>query len=190
MKKILILAILAGVILGLYFFVFSREEWEDNASLSSTDLSDDKKYLMNLTVQDINKTVFDILPREIFQAEFQGKVFCANHLYGFVAEDDQKIVNVYIYALCEEYYLRGEDVVLGKGVSVPLRISLKYKNDNLIFDSMLLPKDGSEYAESIKNIFPEKYIGDVSTPIDTSTLVPSPKTQADNYFKGKLEVYF
>lgn len=189
MKKILILVVFAGVIIGLYYFVFSKEDWNVNPS-SSVELSDDQIYLKQLTHQEVNKVVFNALPGEIFQSELKGKVFCANHLYGYVTDADQNLVYAYIYAHCEEYILEGEDIVLGKGISVPLRILFKYKNDNLIFDSISLPKDGSDYVKSINEIFPEKYTGDVLTPIDTSTLVPSPKTQADNYYKGKLEVYF
>ncbi len=59
-----------------------------------------------------------------------------------------------------------------------------------MFQSVVFPKNGSEYNNSLKEMFPEKILSEVLKEVDTKTLTPLPKIQAENYYKGKLEVYF
>jgi len=164
MKRFIPLLLLAGVMIVAYYFIFSNEEWNDEGSLSKGFLSEEQKYLESLTEKEIQKQVFYTMPQEVLKP----------HLWGY----------------CEEYYIKGETITLGTGVSEPIKLAFKNDGKRLTFDSVITPKDGNEYENSIRIIFPEEHVKQALEGVDTKQMVPSPKTQADNYYTGKLEVYF
>ncbi len=190
MKKILLLALLAGIIFGAYYFIFSKDDWESGTPLSSVSVSEEKRYAENLSEKDIQKIVFYTLPEHALIPGNKGKVFCSNRMFGYDEDYKENVINVYIFAYCEEYYLKGDKITPGSGISSPLKMIFKIGKESLIYNSLLLPGNESENKNSIPEVFPEKYVNDAIKGVDLSELIPSPKTQAENYYKGKLEVYF
>ncbi|KKQ50594.1 MAG: hypothetical protein US95_C0001G0026 [Candidatus Woesebacteria bacterium GW2011_GWB1_38_5] len=190
MKRFIPLLLLAGVMIVAYYFIFSNEEWNDEGSLSKGFLSEEQKYLESLTEKEIQKQVFYTMPLEVLKPQFGGKVFCASEIFGFNVDPEDLILDVYLWGYCEEYYIKGETITLGTGVSEPIKLAFKNDGKRLTFDSVITPKDGDEYENSIRVIFPEEHVKQALEGVDTKQMVPSPKTQADNYYTGKLEVYF
>lgn len=190
MKKIIILTVIAGLIVAGYYFIFSKNDSKNTGPLSSILVSEDQKYVESLTDKEIQKTVFFTLPERALIPEFGGKVFCSDKVFGFDSNVKEKIVYIYVYAYCEEYYIKNDKPVLGSGVSYPIKLIFKISKQILVYNSLVSPKNGSEYASSIKEMFPEKYATEAINGVDVLKLIPLPKTQAENYYKGKLEVYF
>ena len=191
MRKAIPFIALAVILVGSYYFIFSQKEFgkKDDSSVEIP-LSKDLKYLENLNEKEIQDVLLQTLPDNALEAKFGGKVFCSDYLYGFDTDKEQKTVSVYLYAYCEEYYFKGDDILLGGGISSPLKVVYSVSDSNLVFESLYKPEEGSNYQKSISDIFPEVFVSDILKGIDVNTLVPSPKIQADNYFKGRLEVYF
>ena len=190
MKRFIPLLLLAGVMIVAYYFIFSNEEWNDEGSLSKGFLSEEQKYLESLTEKEIQKQVFYTMSQEVLKPQFGGKVFCASKLYGFNIDPEDLILNVYLWGYCEEYYIKGETITLGTGISQAMKLTFKTDGNRLMFDSIVTPKDGYDYENSINIIFPEEHVKQALEGPDTKQMIPSPKTQADNYYTGKLEVYF
>ena len=190
MKRFIPLLLLAGVMIVAYYFIFSNEEWNDEGSLSKGFLSEEQKYLESLTEKEIQKQVFYTMSQEVLKPQFGGKVFCASKLYGFNIDPKDLILNVYLWGYCEEYYIKGETITLGTGISQAMKLTFKTDGNRLMFDSIVTPKDGYDYENSINIIFPEEHVKQALEGPDTKQMIPSPKTQADNYYTGKLEVYF
>ncbi len=190
MKKILIFAVVAGIILAVYYLIFSKEEWNEEGPQSPVAVSDEQKYVENLNESEIQKVVFHTLPEHALKSEYGGRVFCSNYIFGYEGDYKGNVLNVYLHAYCEEYYLKGDKITLGSGVSYPLKLIYRIEKQSLLYDSLVLPKDGSEYGKSIADMFPAKYVDEAVRGVDIKALIPSPKTQAENYYKGKLEVYF
>ncbi len=67
---------------------------------------------------------------------------------GIKEKDDETYV--YIWALVESYYVQDGKLIQNSGYSIPHKFVIK---DNEIIDYKI-PRDGSEYLESIKEIFP------------------------------------
>lgn len=57
---------------------------------------------------------------------------------------------VYIWALVESYYAQDGKLISNSGYSIPYKFIIK---DNEIID-FKMPRDGSEYSKSLKDIFP------------------------------------
>lgn len=190
MKKIFLLLIFAGLIIASYYFIFSKEEWSDENLTLIGEKSPSQKYLENLKDSEISKNVFYIDTDRILKAEFGGKVFCVYKIFGHEIDNEKMNLNIYTQVFCEEYYLKNDEVTLGGGVSSPAKITFTVRNEELELQSIYFPKNGQEYLGSLKEIFPEKYYNLVIVFADISSLSPQPSLQAENYFKGKLEVYF
>lgn len=190
MKRIALLVVFAGLIVGLYYFVFSKDEWKSESPLSSVFVSESEEYIKSISDKDIQKYVFYTLPEKALKPEFGGKVFCSSKMFGYDTDVKSSMVSVYVYAYCEEYYIKNDKPVLGSGVSYPIKLTFKGQKKELLFDSLTVPKDGDEYVSSIRLMYPQKYQDEAIKNVVTSTLIPLPKTQAENYYKGKLEVYF
>jgi len=189
-KKIIALIVLAALIVGLYYFVFSKNEWERESPISGVFVSDEEKYINQITDKEVQKYVFYTLPEKVLRPGYGGKVFCSNKLFGYEKDIKENSVTAYVYAYCEEYYLRNDKPTLGSGVSCPVRLVFTSEKNGLVLNYLSILKDGDQYANSIRDVFPKEYQEEAIQGIDTTLLIPAPKTQAENYYKGKLEVYF
>ena len=193
MKKILLLILFAGILVASYYYLSSKdEERSQTVKLTSVppDVIKEQDYINSLSEKDIKEEVFYTLPQYVIKPEFGGKIFCANSIFGFDKAASEKSLFVYVWASCEEYYLKGTVVKLGAAISTPLKLKYISVSQKLVYESITLPKNGSEYKSSIAEMFPSQFQAPAIAGIDPAALIPSPKLQADNYYKGRLEVYF
>ena len=121
------------------------------------------------------------LPK-IGQPAYNGQVFCAHHLYGFDEDKENNLVKTYVWAYCEEYYQENGQLKMGFGVSEPVLVTMELKDGALVAKSYKEPGNGSLYAFSIKEMFPEKYTQDAINGFSVDQLKPSPKEQAEEYY--------
>ncbi|QFT87702.1 hypothetical protein FIU87_03470 [Bacillus sp. THAF10] len=116
-------------------------------------------FLTNNGVQSSNPTpVLDeqviekYLSEEMMNPNSGGKIFVA---YEILATDKNE-GEIYLWALIEEYYKKGEFIGQGSGMSVPVVLTLSENDDSMEIKSHSLPSDGSFYEKSIKEMFPKK----------------------------------
>jgi hypothetical protein len=96
------------------------------------------------------------LVKEIGQATSGGKVFCAYDVLGTNVRSEK--ADVYVWALCAEYYLEGKNLTMGTASSLPVALHLLALGGAYRVASSKIPMDGMEYGTSIQRIFPAKAI--------------------------------
>jgi hypothetical protein len=98
------------------------------------------------------ETILGYLARKVGLSSFGGKVFCAYE----ILDSDQSASNpaIYLWALCEEYYMVGETINKGTGISVPVALYLNKAGDVVEISSHRLPGNGNRYGRDIQAIFP------------------------------------
>ncbi len=64
--------------------------------------------------------------------------------------ESQNKTNVYVWALIESYYVQDGELIINSGSSIPYKFI--FENDEIVDYKM--PRDGSEYGKSLKEIFP------------------------------------
>ena len=144
---IFILGIIGVIVVGLNnnskeIEVKGKEELYDKVEDQVAEL---KKYLVKKTqphyfVEEKNaKPNYNV-------SDFQ--VFTDIARLGIKEKDDETYV--YIWALVESYYVQDGKLISNGGYSIPHKFIIK---DNEIIDYKI-PRDGSEYSKSIKEIFP------------------------------------
>jgi hypothetical protein len=96
------------------------------------------------------------LATNIQSAYFGGVVFCAYDLLDAQVQADS--ADVYVWALCGEYTLEGETVVLQSGVSLPVALQMQKSWGQYVVLSHEVPGNGTDYWPSIQHIFPPQAI--------------------------------
>jgi len=87
---------------------------------------------------------------------FGGKMFCTYELYG--KEPKGKRQELYLWAYCMEYYVKQGLLREGTGVSMPVvLVSIPSCHGDLI-ETHYRPVDGDDYGNSIRKLFPQKFL--------------------------------
>lgn len=63
--------------------------------------------------------------------------------------------NIYAWVLEQKYYLENDEIKEDSGSSIPYKFVVKYIDNKYIVTDSRIPRDGSLYAEDMKNIFPK-----------------------------------
>ena len=103
----------------------------------------------SLTLEETEEVavITEYLDNEIISPNFGGKIFSSHHLLGTGTDE------IYLWAIIQEYYLDGQNLVLGTGLSAPH--VLQIKSDEFKITGHLVARDGSYYGEDIRGIFPQ-----------------------------------
>lgn len=72
-----------------------------------------------------------------------------------ILASNRKKGELYIWAYIQEYYKKGEGIEEGTGMSVPMVLKLDQSGKSFKVRSHTMPRDGSFYADDIKNLFPK-----------------------------------
>jgi hypothetical protein len=70
------------------------------------------------------------------------------------ARQENAKVDIYVWALCEEYYLVGAALETGTASSLPVALHLQSLDREYRLQSYEVPKDGMGYGPGIQAIFP------------------------------------
>lgn len=120
-------------------------------------------------IEFLNQTTDDnyirrYLENSLESPGFGGKMFCTYELYGKEPQGDKQ--QLYLWAFCMEYYIEGGVLQEGTGVSMPVvLVSVPSCHSDLI-ETHFKPADGEDYGNSIRRLFPQKYLPAIFAPGD------------------------
>lgn len=89
------------------------------------------------------------------------KSFVSNRTYLIEEKNNHKLYNVYAWVLEETYYLENNEINQDSGSSIPYKFAVEHINDEYKVTDSRIPRDGSYYAEDMKNIFPRSVRNDM-----------------------------
>jgi len=97
------------------------------------------------------------LVENIGEASFGGEVFCSYDVLDMGVRFNG--ADVYTWAFCAEYYLEDGTLTMGTASSLPVAIYMENdQNKGFIITGYAIPRDGTEYGPSIREIFPSRAI--------------------------------
>ncbi len=117
------------------------------------------------------------------------KTFVALKPYLIEANKDNTY-NVYAWVLSETYHYKDEELRLESGYSIPHKFIIKKENSTYVIKEYIIPKDGSYYKKSMKEIFPysvRKEIEKVHINGTIKELNSEIKNQVELYYHIKLD---
>ncbi|MFC2030489.1 hypothetical protein ACFLWA_07170 [Chloroflexota bacterium] len=94
----------------------------------------------------------DYLVTNVGISAFGGEVFCAYKPLDVVQGVEGKM---YLWVLCQEYYLEQESLIPGSGVSLPVAVRIQEKDGHYEIVEHLVPRDGAYYGPDVRATFPE-----------------------------------
>ena len=166
-NKIVLLAIPLLLIIG---FIVYKNNNQDNNNISPQE---------NLSSE--NTIIENYINENVLKPEFGGKVFCAFNKYG--SEENNDKIYYYLWTYCEEYFNKDGSILMGSGVSMPVKLTASINENEIQIDSFVQPIDGEGYSKSIKNMFPENYALEAIKGFDINKFSQSPKQKAYEFFK-------
>jgi len=98
------------------------------------------------------ENIEDYLVTNIGISAFGGKVFCAYEPLNVEQGVEGKL---YLWTLCQEYYLEQESLIPGSGVSCPVVLRIQEKNDHYEVVGHLAPRNGTYYGPDVRATFPQ-----------------------------------
>lgn len=112
---------------------------------------------LKLTPQDERKIeeYLDTRTEDISSPDQGGKMYSAFKVLG---TDTDKI---YLWMLKYEYLKQSSE--LTNGVSLPVVLTIKTKDNQIIIEHHRFPKDGSEYGASLTKLFPQNIRDQISS---------------------------
>lgn len=137
-KKKIILLIIVFALTIVTILYFSKN--------NNTNLVDDSDKLYEIAIDYLRDEEFKTNP-DSSRDDFN--VFYSYHGFGIEKKNGYKYVYMWIFS--QSYYLEEKEALaMAGGNSTPYKFT--FKNDEVI--NVEIPKDGNEYASSIKRIFP------------------------------------
>lgn len=99
----------------------------------------------------LDESVNDYLVNHIGFTSHDGTVFCAYELLNVARAPEG---DIYLWALCQEYYLDQGSLTPGGGISLPVALQKQENNERPEIVGHLIPGDGSHYGPDVRVIFP------------------------------------
>lgn len=109
------------------------------------------------------------------------KTFCSHYVLG---SDDS---HIYLYSAGTDACYKNGAVEITNGAQMPVVLNVKRNGDKVKITGYGCPKDGGEYTNSLKRIFPEEFIDKISalTNDDLKALSEDAERTACKYFEAE-----
>lgn len=102
-----------------------------------------------------NDDVRSYLETNIESPNSGGRMFCSYELLG--KDTGHRTENIYLWTTCMEYYVKNGTLFQGTGVSLPVMLTAEKSFRGYRIRKHIIPREGEDYGESIKRIFPPIY---------------------------------
>lgn len=113
------------------------------------------------------------------------KSFVGIRTYLIKEKNNHKLYNVYAWVLEEKYYLENNEIKQDSSSSIPYMFVVEHTNDEYKVIDSRIPRDGTYYAEDIKNIFPISVRNDIDEVYNDGTIE---KLEKD--IQKQLDLYY
>lgn len=113
------------------------------------------------------------------------KSFVGIRTYLIKEKNNHKLYNVYAWVLEEKYYLENNEIKQDSSSSVPYMFVVEHTNDEYKVTDSKIPRDGTYYAEDMKNIFPRSVRNDMAEVYNDGTI-----EKLEKNIQKQLSLYF
>jgi hypothetical protein len=131
---------------------------------------------------EMKGTIKTYLEQHISETGFGGKPFCEYDVLGIEQNGEQ--FHTYIYAICQEYYLKGQDLTKGTGLALPIALLMQKDGTQYRVLSHESTRDGAEFSVDVERIFPRNLHKRIfAEPQNNRAILDEIETEAKQYFQ-------
>jgi len=188
-KKILIVALVVcfiGIILyGMYLIDMNR--MKNNKSLIFSNWGYSYVPPINLPEKEIKSAIMDYIVKRGDDEKHHpdAKTFASMRVYLIEEKEQNELYNMYVWVLEEQYYLENNEIKEDSGSSIPHKFVVENIEGKFTVTDVIIPRDGSYYADDMKSIFPSSVRDDME---DIHTDGTIEELSAD--IQEQVELYF
>lgn len=149
---------------------------------------------INLNEEQISKAInsYIVNRNESSSKKYQDeKWFSASRIYKIEEKEDATTI-VYAWVLEESYYKKDNEIMKDSGSSIPYQFTLKKNEQGYEVITYQTPRDGTYYAEDMKEIFPKDVLDNLNNVYSDNTIEElslSIEGQVSQYFKEDTDYY-
>lgn len=107
-----------------------------------------------------NDYLDEYLANQLLHASSGGSVICVHDTLGSEREGDA--VELYLWALCEEFYCDQQGLEQGSGVSLPVAVEATRQDSGAWSLAHKTPRDGSDHGQDVSAIFPRRILSKIA----------------------------
>ena len=183
--KFLGLSFITLILFMVLLFVIDINKMRNNEPVFFSTWGFDYAPPVDLSEEKINRVVENyLIEQEKSNRYYKSKTFVSTETY--LIQEKKNIVEVSLWALIETYYIDNGQIKQDCGSSIPYKITLKKDNDEYVVIKHQMPKDGSYYTKSLKEIFTKSVINKINKVHTDGTIEKLSfdiKNQVEDYFK-------
>jgi len=188
-KKILIVALVVcfiGIILyGMYLIDMYR--MKNNKSLIFSNWGYSYVPPINLPEKEIKSAIMDYIVKRGDDEKHHpdAKTFASMRVYLIEEKEQNELYNMYVWVLEEQYYLENNEIKEDSGSSIPHKFVVENLDGKFTVTDVIIPRDGSYYADDMKSIFPSSVredMEDIHTDGTMEELNADIQKQVKSYF--------
>jgi len=188
-KKILIVALVVcfiGIILyGMYLIDMNR--MKNNKSLIFSNWGYSYVPPINLPEKEIKSAIMDYIVKRGDDEKHHpdAKTFASMRVYLIEEKEQNELYNMYVWVLEEQYYLENNEIKEDSGSSIPHKFVVENLDGKFTVTDVIIPRDGSYYADDMKSIFPSSVredMEDIHTDGTMEDLDADIQKQVKSYF--------
>ena len=159
MKKKLCIVILIIFLLGIILFgmyLIDRNRMKNNKPVIFSTWGYQYVPPIDLPEKELNNAILKyIVDRGDSEKHHKdAKTFASMDVYLIQEEKRDVCYIIYAWVLEEKYYLENNEIKQDGGSSIPYKFILAREDDEFVVTNVVTPRDGSYYADDMKNIFP------------------------------------
>ncbi len=113
------------------------------------------------------------------------KTFASMRIYLLEEIERDMHYNIYAWVVSEKYYLENDEIKQDSGSSIPYKFVVENIDGEFVVTDSRIPRDGSHYADDMKNIFPRSVRNDMDEIYNDGTIE---RLQLD--IQQQTELYF
>ena len=190
MKKKLCIVILIIFLLGIILFgmyLIDRNRMKNNKPVIFSTWGYQYVPPIDLPEKELNNAILKyILDRGDNEKHHKdAKTFASMDVYLIQEEKRDVCYIIYAWVLEEKYYLENDEIKQDGGSSIPHKFVLARVNDEFVVTNVVIPGDGSYYADDMKSIFPSSVrndMEDIHTDGTMEELNADIQKQVEEYF--------
>lgn len=188
-KKILIVALvvcLIGIILyGMYLIDMNR--MKNNKSLIFSNWGYSYVPPINLPEKEIKSAIMDYIVKrgDAEKHHPDAKTFASMRVYLIEEKEQNELYNMYVWVLEEQYYLENNEIKEDSGSSIPHKFVVENIEGKFTVTDVIIPRDGSFYADDMKSIFPSSVRDDMEDIHTDGTI-----EELSSDIQEQVELYF
>lgn len=165
---IIISLIILFLVSLLTFFIFRKIGSIPNVNIHTEESVSKSSGTAQEIFKEEKEEVVEYLQEEILKPNYDGEIFADYHRFGRSSDE------LYVWAYISEYYLKDNELNQGNAASLPL--ALKFKDGKVT--TYIKPRDGADYGEDVRKIFPSRIEDKVLT-IQEQTVLSSENEYKD-----------